>query len=129
MRIEEYMEKYGLTYKQVYGRIQNGDLPAVKSGKSWNITLDVEPVTMSRPRGSLSDAHTAMKIKKIQQQLREGEEKIQEEYRADVIEGVVNVMGILKTGLAKLKLSKSDTGKIKCLVEKCLTQLEKSLEE
>ena len=104
MKIEEYMVKYKLSYKQVYDRIQKGELPAVKHGKQWNITLDTPPVLPQKANGNLKDALTAVQIKKIQQQLAEGKRSIEENYMHETIEAVMIVLKDIKDCIDDLKL-------------------------
>ena len=87
MRISEYQKIHNLTYKQVYDRIQSGEINARKRKDVWNIIdkaedkaagvkADGTPDGRMTQGGRLKDALTAMQIKKIQQHLEEGRQAI-----------------------------------------------------
>lgn len=99
MTIQDYQKRHGLTYKQVYDRIRNKDIPARKVKGQWDIIdraedkaagikADGTPDGRMTQGGRLKDALTAVQIKKIQQQLKEGEYAIISEW-LDGKEGVI----------------------------------------
>ena len=122
MTIEEYSEKYNVTYKQVYDRIQKGSLPAIKQGKSWNITLDIAPKLSSKPNSNLKDELTEMQIKKIKQQLSEGKTAIEEAYKHETIEAVMTILEEVKTCIVDLKLDNKQKGVLQACVNRALLQ-------
>ena len=130
MTIDEYMAKHCLTYKQVYGRIKKKSLPAEKRGKEWFIFEESQtkiapaPSSLSSRSGNLKDALTAVQIKKIQQQLDEGKEKIRQEYKAEVIDDVMAVLNKLGDRLSELRLSEDDINILRNIVNEAIEELD-----
>lgn len=122
MTIEEYMKKYKVSYKQVWDRIQKGELPAVKKGKVWEITMDMPPSLPDQPKSNLKDKFLEVQIEEKQSKIEKYREEVREEYKSEVLKGTLFVLSEFKKCLASCNLDANQNRKIKECIENILTK-------
>lgn len=134
--IEDYSAKTGLTYKQVYDRIRKGVLEAEKRANKIYIKEGAAPLAGVVPEygdermtkgARLKEALTAMQIKKIQQQLREGQEEIRRLYKGEVVHCLTECLSAMRDYLLKLNLNETQTAELNECISTTLKRLELSL--
>ena len=115
--IQQAVEQTGLTAKQIRDRINSGAISAVKDmsgGKQgvWRINPNSikpeepkpPPASVDQPR-NLKDLKTAGEIKKIQQQLESGRERIRKEFEGECTAEAFEILNQVCRIIKKLNLT------------------------
>lgn len=130
MRIEEYAEKHGVTYRQVYSRIKRGLIPAVKRGKVWTITDGREPkfysdkTAKAEGGGLLKDKLLEAQIKKIEQQVEGNEKKIREDERKKMRDQLAQIFSDAQSAWRRAGLSEKQIDSIVDYFDSKIKELE-----
>ena len=145
MKIKEFLEHFPEdengnknTYRKVKKRIDDGNIPAKMIKGQWEIETYKIDNRFKRENfhnnkhlknnggGSLKDALTEMQIKKIQQQLEDGKQKIRDEFKSELMENIFSAFEELRKVLNDLNLKKSEIEKLRRIIDKQLNSLRSS---
>jgi len=136
----QFSKKSGLTVKQVRDRIRKGLIPSQKIGNKLYVPADsvkkdgVMPDFLDgrRTEGArLKEELTTMQIKKIHQQLKEGQDEVRRKFKGEVIQCVAKTLTAIKCFLLKMNLNEQQITEMdECfsVVSKRLSQVDNSTE-
>jgi len=112
------------TETNVQRRCQRGSLESFKRNGNWYIgkPSDSAPTELL-DNEALKNKKMAVEIQKIEQQIKEKQDQIREEFKGEVMEIVTSILLPLRKELAKVSMTDAEYNRIKECINKALKQL------